>query len=242
MTTQAEIDGPDTLNKEFFILFKPKDIVSGDFYYSISHKHPDTNEIFYICAADCTGHGVPGAFMSMLGISSFNKAIIEKNISVPALILDDVRESIVTSLNPEGSEEESKDGMDCVMCAYDFKKMKLQFACANNPLWHIRNGELNEYKADKMPVGMHSGKVGNFTGHTIDLQAGDTIYIFTDGFQDQFGGEKGKKFKAANLKKVLIEIQGMEMTDQKTYLSKLFDDWKGSMEQIDDVCLIGMRI
>ncbi|CAG0978971.1 MAG: SpoIIE family protein phosphatase [Bacteroidetes bacterium] len=229
-------------NKDFFILFKPKDIVSGDFYYSITHKHPHTNEIFYLCAADCTGHGVPGAFMSMLGISSLNKAIIEKNISVPSEILNDVRESIVSSLNPEGSEEESKDGMDCVLCAIDFTAKKINFAAANNPLWLIRKNELIEYKPDKMPVGMHSGEVKSFTNQGFDLIEGDIVYIFTDGYQDQFGGEKGKKFKAANLKRLLLSIHQKNMEEQEQVLSENFTQWKGSMEQIDDVCLIGLRI
>jgi serine phosphatase RsbU (regulator of sigma subunit) len=228
--------------KQFFIFFKPKDIVSGDFYYSITHKHPNTNELFYLCAADCTGHGVPGAFMSMLAISSLNKAIIEKNISTPSEILNDVRESIVISLNPEGSEEESKDGMDCVLCCYNFATKKLTFAAANNPLWLIRNNEILEYKPDKMPVGMHSGNVKSFTNYSIDLIENDVIYIFTDGYQDQFGGEKGKKFKASNLKTLLLNIHKKTMQEQETIIAETFEKWKGNIEQIDDVCLIGLKI
>src|ERR1051326_3568075 len=137
----------ETDNKNFFILYKPKDIVSGDFFYALAHKNSSgKNETFYICAADCTGHGVPGAFMSMLGVSSLNEAILEKNISQPNEILNDIRNTIITSLNPEGSDEEAKDGMDCVLCAYDFENNILNFAAANNPLWIVRDGKLLEHK------------------------------------------------------------------------------------------------
>ena len=135
-----------TETKNFFILYRPKDIVSGDFYYAQAHKALGSDkEIFYLCTADCTGHGVPGALMSMVGISRLNESILEKNIVKPNEILDNVRRGIIDSLNPEGSEEESKDGMDCVLCAYDFENNKLEFAAANNPLWLVRNKEVIEY-------------------------------------------------------------------------------------------------
>ena len=229
--------------KNFFILYKPKDIVSGDFYYAQTHKSPDAKgEYFYICTADCTGHGVPGAFMSMLGVSALNEAIIEKNISRPNEILDDIRMSIIASLNPEGSEEESKDGMDCVLCAYDFNKMSLEFSSANNPLWLVRNGELTEYEPDKMPVGKYGDEMKPFTLHKLALQKGDVIYTFTDGFADQFGGPKGKKFRYKQLEEKLLQISQTPMDEQESTLRTTFDNWKGDLEQIDDVLVIGIRI
>ena len=158
--------------KKFFILYKPKDIVSGDFYYAISHQHPNSAvEKFYLCTADCTGHGVPGAFMSMLNISYLNESIIEKQIASPNLVLDHIREEIIASLNPEGSEEESKDGMDCILAAFDFTNNVLEYAAANNSFYIVRNGELISCPADKMPVGKHSD-MKPFTLRKMDLQKG----------------------------------------------------------------------
>ncbi|MGZ4035891.1 MAG: PP2C family protein-serine/threonine phosphatase, partial [Bacteroidia bacterium] len=200
------------------------------------------NELFFMCTADCTGHGVPGALMSMVGISHLNESIIEKNLIHPNEILDNMRKGIIASLNPEGSEEESKDGMDCVLCAYDFESMKLEFAAANNPLWLIRNGEMTEYKPDKMPVGMYHSTVTPFSLQTISLQKGDIIYTFTDGFADQFGGDKGKKYKYKQLKDKLLEIKDLPLTDQKNLLEKEFETWRGNLEQVDDVLIIGLKI
>src|ERR1035437_1244893 len=229
--------------KDFFVLYKPKDIVSGDFYYAQAHKAPSSkNEVFYLCAADCTGHGVPGAFMSMLGVSSLNEAIIEKNILQPHDILNEIRNSIIASLNPEGSDEEAKDGMDCVLCAYDFENMKLHFAAANNPLWIVRNDELLEYKPDKMPVGKYGDDLKSFSHQTIDLQKGDVVYSFTDGYADQFGGPKGKKFKYKQLEEKLLAHHKLPMDEQKKTLGEIFDNWRGNLEQIDDVLVIGIKI
>ncbi len=232
-----------TETKNFFILYRPKDIVSGDFYYAQAHKAlGSSKEIFYLCTADCTGHGVPGALMSMVGISRLNESILEKNIVKPNEILDNVRRGIIDSLNPEGSEEESKDGMDCVLCAYDFENNKLEFAAANNPLWLVRNREVIEYKADKMPVGKYNDELKPFTLQTIDLQKGDTIYTFTDGFADQFGGPKGKKFKYKQLQDMLLAAVDLPLDTQKEQLNTAFEKWKGDLEQVDDVCVIGIRI
>jgi serine phosphatase RsbU (regulator of sigma subunit) len=153
-----------------------------------------------------------------------------------------MRKGIISSLNPEGSDEESKDGMDCVLCAFDFKNMKLEFAAANNPLWLIRDNKLTEYKSDKMPVGMYGGEIRPFTLQTIDLQKGDTVYTFTDGYADQFGGEKGKKFKYKQLQEIILEHCSLSMEDQKMILNEKFEKWKGSLEQIDDVLIIGVKI
>jgi serine phosphatase RsbU (regulator of sigma subunit) len=229
--------------KNFFILFKPKDIVSGDFYYAQAHKpngHP--NELFYICTADCTGHGVPGALMSMVGISRLNESILEKNIVHPNEILDNVRKGIIDSLNPEGSEEESKDGMDCVLCAYDFRNSRLEFAAANNPLWLVRDKQVIEYKPDKMPVGKYGDEIKPFTLQSVDLREGDIVYTFTDGFADQFGGPKGKKFKYKQLQDILLENHLLPLDEQKEILNKKFEDWKGNLEQVDDVTIIGIKV
>ncbi|MBI3510557.1 MAG: SpoIIE family protein phosphatase [Bacteroidetes bacterium] len=241
-----------TETRNFFILYKPKDIVSGDFYFALAHKHPGRDsEIFYMATADCTGHGVPGALMSMMGISHLNESIVEKNLMHPNEILDSVRTGIINSLNPEGSEEESKDGMDCILCAYDLKNLKLEFACANNPLWHVRDGKLTEYKPDKMPVGKHTGDMANFTLQKIDLKKGDIIYTFTDGFADQFGGPKGKKFKYKQLEDLLLSMCNEPMEYQKKKLDEAFEKWRAwpgtdgkesKLEQVDDVCVIAVRI
>ena len=235
---------------EHFVLYKPKDIVSGDFYWAnvIDNK-------FVMITADCTGHGVPGAFMSLLNISYLNEAIIEKRIDSPEKILEYVRSQIISTLNPEGSEIESKDGMDAVLCIYDFKNLWLRFACANNPLWILRNNDLIKYKPDKMPVGMHHGELKPFSVNTIGLRKGDIIYTFTDGYADQFGGQQlspgdsnwkmqaqGKKFKYKALKEILLSIQKLPMVEQKEVLYSTFENWKGDLEQVDDVLIIGIRV
>src|ERR1051326_5428532 len=175
-----------TQTRNFFILYKPKDIVSGDFYYALSHQHRGKdNEVFYLCTADCTGHGVPGALMSMLGITHLNESIIEKNISEPGKILDNVRTGLINSLNPEGMEEESKDGMDCILCAFDFSTNTLRYAAANNSFYVIRNNQLITGEADKMPVGKSPKEDQPFSTYTLQLQKGDTLYSLTDGYADQ---------------------------------------------------------
>ena len=238
------------LSAEHFILFKPKDIVSGDFYWAylkqgMANDGQRTEErlasLFYIATADCTGHGVPGAFMSMLNVSYFNENVIERDIRMPNDVLDAQRKEIIQALNPIGSIEESKDGMDCVLCVYDFDKMLLHFAAANNPLWLVRNGELIEYKGDKMPVGKYMEDMLSFTLQTIELQKDDLIYTSTDGFADQFG-TKGKKLMKKKFKEELIKIHTLSMSRQKEHLNQFFGSWKGDLEQVDDVCVIGVRI
>ncbi|MFY9310372.1 MAG: tetratricopeptide repeat protein [Bacteroidia bacterium] len=242
---------------EHFILFKPKDIVSGDFYWALSHsfipgwdlgitnvKLPAVERrknLFYIATADCTGHGVPGAFMSMLNISFLNENIIERGILQPHEILNAQRKEIIKALNPEGSKSESKDGMDCILCVYDFNKMLLHFAAANNPLWLIRNNELIEFAADKMPVGKFNENNKPFTLQTVELQKGDVIYTSTDGFADQFG-DNGKKLIKKRFKEELLGIHQLTMREQKDHLNNFFEKWKGSQEQVDDVCVIGVRV
>ena len=194
-----------------------------------------------MCTADCTGHGVPGAFMSMLNISYLTESILEKGISKPNQILDHIRSSIISSLNPEGSIEESKDGMDCVLCSFDFTNNILEYAAANNSFYIIRNNEIIHCSADKMPVGMYSD-MKPFELKSISLQKNDVVYTFTDGFADQFGGPKGKKFKYKQLEDILLNIHQLPMEEQKEILNQTFENWKGILEQIDDVLLIGIII
>jgi len=247
----------NNLLAEHFILFKPKDIVSGDFYWALSVpripgwdlgtnniKLPDwktPQNTFYIATADCTGHGVPGAFMSMLNISFLNENIVDHGIRLPHDILNAQRKEIIQALNPVGSTDESKDGMDCVLCVYDFDKMLLHFAAANNPLWLVRAGELIEYKADKMPVGKYTENIHPFNLRTIELKKADIIYTSTDGFADQFG-TKGKKLMKKKFKEELLKIHHQPMNQQKEHLNQFFESWKGDLEQVDDVCVIGIRI
>jgi serine phosphatase RsbU (regulator of sigma subunit) len=223
-----------------FILYKPKDIVAGDFYWLES-----TGAATYLAAADCTGHGVPGAMVSVVCSNALTKALHEDKLTEPGKILDRTRELVIEQF--ARSEQEVKDGMDISLVAWPHVgtdgHLSVQWAGANNPLWIIKDGtnEVIEIKADKQPVGNYSNALP-FTTHPITLQKGDAIYIFTDGYQDQFGGEKGKKFKAANLKSFLLSIVHHPAEKQCELLLEEFDRWKGTHEQIDDVCVIGVRL
>jgi serine phosphatase RsbU (regulator of sigma subunit) len=225
------------LNKDYFILYAPKDIVSGDFYWAVAIHNK-----FYITVSDCTGHGVPGAFMSLLNISLLNENIIEQGIQSPDAIFNEQRKEIIKALNPNGNEN-IKDGMDGVLCAFDLQNNSVQFSASNNPVWLIRNNELIEYKADKMPVDMHDNFAQKpFTLHEIQLQKHDVLYMFTDGYADQFGGEKGKKFMYKPFKQLLLSTAHLPMVEQKQVLTTTFNNWKGNLEQVDDVCVMGIRI
>jgi serine phosphatase RsbU (regulator of sigma subunit) len=220
-----------------FVLFKPKDIVSGDFFW-INEKD---NFIFYV-AADCTGHGVPGAFMSMLGTSFLNEIINEKDIIEPGDILDLLKIKIIKSLKQKGEVGSNKDGMDMVLCRLDTSKNELVFAAANNPLWLLRDGKIIEYKADKQPVGIGSEGFEHFNQRTIQLEKGDLVYTFSDGYADQFGGPKGKKFKYKQMEEIILSNANESMEFQKNGLDERFERWRGELEQVDDVCIIGIKI
>ena len=222
---------------DYFVLNKPKDIVSGDFYWVEQKKNK-----LIIVAADSTGHGVPGAFMSMLGISMLNEIVNKEKCTSAGMILTELRRKIKASLKQTGEKDEQKDGFDMALCLIDLETHKLEFAGAYNPLYLIRKGELMEIKADKMPVGIHIKEKESFTTHETNLQHNDHIYIFSDGFADQFGGEKNQKFKAKAFKKLLLNIQGETLDVQKTILSDTFENWKGKYEQMDDVLVFGMKI
>lgn len=221
---------------DHFVLFKPKDIVAGDFYWAA--RLPDS---FVYITADSTGHGVPGAFMSLLNISKLNDAINQK-ITRPDLVLNEVKAGIIKALNPEGSLEESKDGMDAILCKLDIKNMKLQFAAANNSFCIIRNKTIINCKADKMPVGKSHDDTSVFTFNEVSLEKGDMIYTFTDGYGDQFGGPDGKKFMHKQLRNIFVEIAELPVDEQREIINQRFENWKGGLEQVDDVLVIGVRV
>lgn len=222
---------------EYFVMYKPKDIVAGDFYWAA----PVHDGFIYI-TADCTGHGVPGAFMSLLNISKLNEAVNQKRITRPDRVLNEVKTKIIQALNPEGNVEESKDGMDAIICNLDVKNMKLRYAAANNSFCIVRNSDILVCKADKMPVGKFHDDRAQFTYNEIDLQSGDMIYTYTDGFEDQFGGEKGKKFKHKQLQELMLQVAKLPIPEQKQAFEQAFENWKGDLEQVDDVLLIGVRV
>jgi len=220
---------------EHFVLYKPLAIVSGDFYWVSSQGN-----LQVIITADCTGHGVPGAFMSMLGVTLLNEIVIGKHILMPDQIIENLRQGVIKSLKQVAEEDSIKDGMDIAVCLVDFDKNKLWFSGANNPLYLVRGGELIHYRADKMPVAIHY-RMGPFTLYEIDLKKGDAFYTFSDGFADQFGGPKERKFMSAQLKETLVAMSGKPMLQQGERLNEIFEEWRGNNPQVDDVTLIGVR-
>lgn len=224
-----------------FVLFEPKDQISGDFYWT-----SQLNNHVVVVTADCTGHGVPGGFMSMLGISLLNELVNEQHLLNPAQILDKLREKVIAALRQKGADGEQKDGMDMTVCVFDLSEQKLQFACANHVLYHARMEpgklELTEHKGNRFPVGIFGDDLQSFQSFELDLRKGDRIYTFTDGYADQFGGPKGKKFKYQQLKSLLIKSQDKSMEELQETLRQTFITWKGETEQTDDVCLIGIQI
>ncbi len=223
---------------EMFIYYKPKDIVSGDFYFI---RNIESMHVLVVAAADCTGHGVPGAFMSMLGSSLLNELITRPEINHTDLILNELRTAIIESLNQEGKNFETKDGMDIALIAYNYKDHILEFSGANNPMYLIRNNELTEYKADKMPVGLYERKQESFSRTEINIQSGDVVYLFSDGFADQFGGEHGKKYMYKRFKEFLLSIHHLPMKEQEKLIEEEAIRWRGKIEQIDDQIVIGIR-
>ena len=222
--------------KDHFVFFQPKDVVSGDFYWA----NKLSNGQFAFVTADSTGHGVPGAIMSLLNITSLEKAI--ETYLQPSDILNATRKSIIERLKKDGSAEGGKDGMDASLICFDFNNNKLTYSAANNPIWIVRENQLLEFAPDKMPIGKHDRDTEPFTQHEINLKKGDVVYALTDGMPDQFGGPKGKKFMYKQLKELLISISTRSMEIQKQKLSDALNNWKGDMEQIDDITLIGIRV
>ena len=232
---QKAILPPDKVIQEqlpnSFVLYLPKDVVAGDFYWL-----EKTSAGVLIAAADCTGHGVPGAMVSVVCNNALNRAVREYNHIQPNKILDKTRELVIAEF--EKSEEEVKDGMDIALC--HISENQLSYAGANNPLWIIRKNEVLEFKANKQPIGKYEN-AHVFEGHEITLEKDDMIYIFSDGYPDQFGGDKGKKYKTKNLKEFLLTIAHLNPDQQKEQLHQNFIAWKTGFEQIDDVCIIGIR-
>lgn len=220
---------------DHFVLYKPRDIVSGDFYWV---NEMDDKQV--IIAADCTGHGVPGAFMSMLGISLLNEIVINKGIYHPDEILNELRSYIIASLKQIEGGSDVKDGMDMTVCTLDYKNDILEYSGANNPLYLVSKGELTEIKADKMPVAVHE-RMDKFTLHKLKIKKGDTFYTFSDGYSDQFGGPKMKKFLSKNFRNLVMEIQDKNMIEQGEFLDRTFEDWRKDLDQVDDVTVIGVR-
>ena len=219
-----------------FVFYRPKDIVSGDFYWA----YEIGNKIFFT-VADCTGHGVPGALVSMIGNALLDENIKDKKNHNPADVLNKMRDKVAELLNEEGIEKENRDGMDIALCCFDKEKLILEYAGAFNPLIHISDGQINEYKADSQPVALYIKGAKPFTKHTIKLKKNDCIYIYTDGFQDQFGGERGKKYMSKKFKKFLCEISSDTIENQYQSIKTEFNNWKGDNEQIDDVCIMGVK-
>jgi serine phosphatase RsbU (regulator of sigma subunit) len=231
----------DSLDKwlpQYFVLFNPKDIVSGDFYWATEY-----NNKFYLAVCDCTGHGVPGAFMSLLNVGFLNEAIKEKNITEPNEILNFVRKRLIESIGSDGQQ----DGMDAILICLDINSTSqkgsrtLTYAAANNEPVLIRDNKLLELPKDKMPVGKGE-KTENFTSYSVELQQGDSLYLYTDGYADQFGGPKGKKFKYKPLNNLLLSVSTLEMQKQKMDLLENLNSWKGDLEQVDDICIVGIKM
>lgn len=226
----------DKVLHEYFIFHLPRDIVSGDFYYCTRK-----DEYIIVAAGDCTGHGVPGALMSIMGASFLNDILSGRGPWKASRILNLLRERVMKALHQTGEEEENKDAIDMALVVFNEETGKLYYAGANNPLYHVRKGELTEIKADKMPVGVNAIEEDSFTNHTLQLISDDMIYLFSDGYADQFGGERNKKFKYGPFKKLLTENAGLDLAVQKSKLYSAFYDWKEDTEQVDDVLVMGIK-
>lgn len=220
-----------------FIVYRPKDQVSGDFYWA-----DQINGNMIIAVADCTGHGVPGAFLSMLGVSFLNEIINRQKEMLPAQILNQLRNYVKTTLKQTGERFEARDGMSMGLIMISPDRKLVQFAGSYIPLYIYRNKQCTIYKADRNPIGIHYNEIESFTNHTINIEANDTLYLFTDGYADQFNASLTEKFKISRFKKFLSEIYDLPLSKQKTILENRFDEWKGDNEQIDDVTVVGLRL
>jgi len=226
---------------DYFVLFRPRDIVSGDFYW-VSAKTEKT----MVAVADCTGHGVPGAFMSILGITFLNEIVQNDNLHADTILFQ-LREQVIKSLKQTGKDQENKDGMDMALCIIDWENARIEYAGANIPLLLLRStpenpDDLIEVNPDRMPIGIYDDTTKPFTRQTIPIMPGDSLYMFSDGYCDQFGGPDLKKFKKKNLKKFLSEIHTLSMTEQKRKLKQNLDTWRGDLPQVDDILMMGIKI
>lgn len=227
--------------KDHFIYFKPKDIVSGDFYWLLPIIENGSRKII-LATGDSTGHGVPGGFMSMLGSSLLTEIVNEKKVTEPADILDLLRIKIIAALKQKGNTGDNNDGMDISICKFDWKEKKLIYGAANNSIYHVRNKKLIELRPDKQPIGISHTANEQFNQHEIGLNENDCIYTFTDGFADQFGGPKGKKFKYKQFEELLVSNSSLPMQEQKEKIDEIFENWKEDLEQVDDILVIGVRV
>ncbi len=220
-----------------FVFYRPKAIVSGDFYWCF-----ENSKYKYYATVDCTGHGVPGGFMSMLGISLLNEIVKEKKIEEPCSILDMLTARIIAELKQTEKANVAKDGMDITLCRLSKDKTELVVSAANNDLWLLRKNELIEIKSNRQSIGFNYGKYRQFTQEKIKLQPKDRIYTFSDGYADQFGGVNKKKFKSRNLKNLLLAIYNDPAPEQLRLIKRTFEEWMGPEEQVDDVLLIGLLL
>jgi len=233
---QFAILPPKSPFPETFILFKPKDIVSGDFYWFTEVEGRE-----FIAAVDCTGHGVPGAFMSIIGHNSLNKIVNQYGILEPGKILTELNREVVETLHHTSEEGDVYDGMDLSLITFDKKSREIKYAGAYNSMYLVRKGELQEIKADRQPIGLGGAKNKEFKTIVLDVQKGDMVYLFSDGYADQFGGLKLKKFKSTNMKELLVNISGEKVDRQREILDESIEKWRGNIEQIDDILVIGRR-
>ncbi|MCD6017415.1 MAG: protein serine/threonine phosphatase [Bacteroidetes bacterium] len=236
---QAILPSKEEMDKylnEYFIFYKPKDIVSGDFYF-----YAEQNGKIVVAVADCTGHGVPGAFMSMIGNDMLNQIIMEKGITKPAEILNYLNRSMKKALKQESEKSETTDGMDIAICAMDIKSRKVEYAGAMRPLYFVSN-EFAKIDGDSTSIGGYTSEDFQFTNHELNLNSGDTFYIFTDGYVDQFGGDKGKKFMTKNFQSLLSTIHERPLVEQQEVLDQTLSNWKQEKEQVDDVLVIGIKV
>lgn len=240
MIQHALMPNPEALKgylKDYFVLFLPRDIVSGDFYYAFSNR-----KIVCLAVGDCTGHGVPGALMSILGVSILNEIMQIGTITKANRILNLMREKVMRALNQTGTSTEAKDSIDIGLCIIDCETGKVQFSGANRPLIVVRDGVITEYKADKMTIGVAPLKETPFTNVNIDSVSGDRFYLFSDGYADQFGEKSNKKLKYKQFRKIIESAQQFQMSSQKEIIEREYFEWKGSVEQIDDVLIFGFEI
>ena len=223
--------------QEDFIYYKPCDIVSGDFYWFTQKRNR-----MVIAVADCTGHGIPAAFMSIVGITMLEEIVEHKNILNANEILDALKENVIKMLKQTGKDDDAMDGMNITLCSIDFDNMELQFSGAFHNLLCIRNNEILEFKGDKMPISYYNASKPHFSNHIIPIQKDDCFYMYSDGITDQFGGSNNKKFSSRRLKECLFEYRNLNMKEQKEMLLTVFDHWSAGYSQTDDILLMGFRV
>jgi serine phosphatase RsbU (regulator of sigma subunit) len=244
---QEAILPSDTKMKDLFpdsfVIYNPKDILSGDFYWATKILYKDNEENLLVALADCTGHGVPGALLSIVGHNFLRLCEIEASVTNPSQALFFLNQGMCETLQQKTGENSIKDGMDISFVSLNLKRKKIQFSGANHSMYIIRNGVMLEIRGDRHPIGsFYEGDEKLFTNHELDLVKGDQVYLFTDGYGDQFGGPLGKKFRQQAFKQLLVSIVDLPLIEQREVIVKKFDEWKGDLEQLDDVCIFSVKI